>query len=871
MAEKAKFALGVDFQIEGVPVKGIYSSGALYGEVLLNQDQGRLPEIVPEEFKAVTPDIKVDSVYCIVKGLKAFVLGVRFGHIDLTNLPLVGKKLPSSLSLLIDQLELQIAAGNFSLSAAQPPVKSGVNFSANLQIGKTSIPLSLASIKDLIASQDNNGTQTSQLSKDSTTPSSTSPPSTQDGVMWLNLNKQIGPFYFRRIGGKFSGNTLIFYLDASLSISIVTLALEGLSVGSPIDRFDPQFDLRGLGISFKTSALSITGALLKNTITVDNQKVETYDGMILIQTPTFGISALGSYCKIDRQPSLFIYGVLTMPLGGAPFFFVTGLAAGFGLNRNLNIPPVEKINQFPFVAAAMGTNNLSKDPFQLLRTINDDIPPSVGQYFLAFGIKFTSFKLIDSFALLTFGFGKKITLDIIGLSRLSMPPDISSAINPIAQVEMAFRISYDFDENAIKLKAILTSNSYILSRNCQLTGGFAFYAWFAGKYAGDFVCTLGGYHPQFQVPSYYPTVPRLGFNWKVTNQLNIKGGIYFALTSSAIMAGGNFEATWASGKIKAWFKMGLDLLLAWKPFFYEASVYVNMGVSYKLTVNLLVTKVSKTFTVNLGATLKIWGPDFAGYAKIDLKVISFKIKFGSQKKPQLPPLTWQEFKDSFLPQPKNIGVLTLKAGLLKTTETQINVVDPDDFVVLYNTAIPISQTNLPSISENKPFGIGTMGIVTAQSSITFTAFKGNEDFSAAFQGTAVQSNLPSALWGQADKPSVYKKADVNGKLLEGLLTGLTITPAPKDNPAQTEEKSLADFAYDVELKPKAFDWYSPIQQTPSTQGVSQTIQKTASQRDQLLGNLGIDPKSLSLNGLATAKGYNNAFVVPPKLITSKPQ
>ena len=59
--------------------------------------------------------------------------------------------------------------------------------------------------------------------------------------------------------------------------------------------------------------------------------------------------------------------------------------------------------------------------------------------------------------------------------------------------------------------------------------------WFSGPHAGEFVLTLGGYHPSFHRDGY-PVVPRLGFVWTVSSFLVIKGESYFALTSEAMMA-----------------------------------------------------------------------------------------------------------------------------------------------------------------------------------------------------------------------------------------------------------------------------------------------------------------------------------------------
>ena len=55
----------------------------------------------------------------------------------------------------------------------------------------------------------------------------------------------------------------------------------------------------------------------------------------------------------------------------------------------------------------------------------------------------------------------------------------------------------------------MSNDSYLFCRDARLTGGFAFYSWFKGEYAGDFVLSVGGYHPQFQ-RGHYPAVDRVG-------------------------------------------------------------------------------------------------------------------------------------------------------------------------------------------------------------------------------------------------------------------------------------------------------------------------------------------------------------------------
>src|SRR5262249_29741885 len=151
-----------------------------------------------------------------------------------------------------------------------------------------------------------------------------------------------------------------------------------------------------------------------------------------------------------------------------------------------------------------------------------------------------SFKIIDSFALLTVSFGNHFEMNLLGLSSLVAPANAGANVPPVAEAQLALKASFQPDNGFLGVQAQLTPNSYLLSKDCHLTGGFAFYSWFEGsEHNGDFALTLGGYHPNFKVPAHYPTVPRLGFNWQVCPELSIKGDAYFALTASALMAGGH--------------------------------------------------------------------------------------------------------------------------------------------------------------------------------------------------------------------------------------------------------------------------------------------------------------------------------------------
>ena len=76
----------------------------------------------------------------------------------------------------------------------------------------------------------------------------------------------------------------------------------------------------------------------------------------------------------------------------------------------------------------------------------------------------------------------------------------------------------------------------------KLTGGFAYVIWFKGEKSGEFVMTMGATTPT-STATAYPVVPRLGLRWSIGDSIVIRPAAGFALTSEALMAGGDFEAS----------------------------------------------------------------------------------------------------------------------------------------------------------------------------------------------------------------------------------------------------------------------------------------------------------------------------------------
>lgn len=818
-----------------------------------------------------------------------YIFGLNLSsQINLSNLPLVGKQFPPEQTISIDDLQFLIVSQNLKTEEVnnfnnllpenitkiplqsqpttqdKPAINKGLNVSAILNFGDTTETLALP-----IAS-DNSATTADTSENPQPAPITTE----TDNTQWYPIKKAFGILYFARVGIQYQKEILWFLLDASISSTGLTLTLDGLSVGSPISKFEPKFNLKGIGISYESKGnVAIAGAFLRSTI---NGKDE-YSGALIIKTQAFTLSAIGSYTTTDDgHPSLFIYGILDKPIGGPPFFFVTALALGFGYNRSFILPKLEEIPNFPLVKAALNSSKADLVGLtQIQRELTPYIPPKTGSIFLAIGIKFTSFKIIDSFALLVATFGDQFTLNLIGISTLTSPPILDEKQTfYLAKVRFALLARFVPAEGTLKVDGKILPDSYIFDTKCIISGGFAFYSWFKGDSQkgipeGDFVLTVGGYHPRFNIPAHYPRVDPLALNWQINSELSIKGSVYFALTASAIMAGGRLESVWQSGNLRAWFIANAHFIVAWQPYFYDAEISLRMGASY--TFNVFGWR--KTISVDVGASLHIWGPEFSGTATIDLKIISFTIAFGSRTRKLPKPISWQQFKDSFLPDDNQICTLAIESGLLRKVENEdIFIVNPKEFVINTSSVIPLKNSNTGKGENKETFGIAPMGVDSSkftQSDYNISIKKDNKDENETFSFEPIYKNIPAGLWGESIQ------VNLNGELIENVLSGFKIKPANPPKPGKTQAIERKNLAYDIELVNDAYQWGSFISLSESDEadenirqeniGKNITSEDVTKIRNSLLQNLGLSTSDIDLEDFTTDKGKEQAFIISPCL------
>lgn len=734
-------------------------------------------------------------------------------------------------------------------------------------------------------------------------PSEDATPSSKYGIQF-KINKSIGVFTLEKIAFQYEKGKLAILFDAALKLSAFTLSCDNLGVRLPLEgKLNPLFNLEGIGLEYKSANLHIAGALLRKKRVKDGIAYDEYLGLAIFKLKlsgkgglTFGISALGSYANYNGQPALFFYAVLDIPLGGPGFFFVTGFALGLGYNRYLRVPSVDKLTEFPLVAQAVGgiSKKNAKDTSELiteqLEELDQYVTLSPGSGFIAIGIKFTSYKMVDCFALLTIALGEDFELNLLGIATMKLPPiptGENSKIPPVAEVTMLLRAKFSLNDGVIAIEAQLAASSYILSKSCRLTGGFAFYTWFNGPHAGDFVITLGGYHPDFKKPDHYPNVPRLGFLWKVGEVLSLKGEMFFALCSHALMAGGKLEAYFVCGPLWAYFIAEAHFLISWQPYFYDIQIQVRMQAGLGILG-----------PVCEGVKLHIWGPEFGGLATIKIVFVKVNIEFGDRSSSFPSPIDWETFKKSFLPDDKEVCTIVVTQGITRQLSqsdgTPLFVVNALEFELVTNSVIPTKQgyylarasdQSLSNSGAKTEFGVRSMGIknedleTTHKIEITRTDLTTNNDIKTnqdEWRFEPAPQQIPTGLWGDARvKMSLGKERlippETNEKMfLENTLSGFRIVPNKPPESGKTASIKVSDLQYDTEPINNVYAWhkiptFAPISAPDASR--RSTIENnivstdTNARRNKLLESLGFTPTE----DVKLTNSVADAFVMAPQV------
>lgn len=627
-------------------------------------------------------------------------------------------------------------------------------------------------------------------------------PSQEEKDGWKTIKKKLGPCFIRRVKASFKDGNIVVAMDAGITISILTLDFLELQVQIALGKsFKPTFSLNGLCVAVAKPPLYLSGGLLYE------REKDQYTGELTIRYQQMTFLGMGLYQEATqtRASSFFASLFMGYAFGGPPCFYVTGLAAGFGMNRRIKIPEIDKVPEFPLIKA-MQSKSGKQDVGGMLSSLDSYIVSSEGNHFLTAGIRFTSFGMVESIVLLNVEFGQKFEVSLLGTAQMDLPP---KSQHPIVHGVLALKAVFCPEDGILQIEGALMRDAYLFSKDCHITGGFALYSWFSGEHAGEFVLTVGGYHPSFKKKAYYPNANRVGINWKISNELNLSGEAYFALVPSCLMAGGKLNLDYHMGKLKAWCHVGADFLIQWNPFYYDISAYANIGASYRLDALF----IHHTFTLELSASMHLWGPEFAGEIRIKWFIISFTIRFNTNSKKGAPPIDWNGFQERFLDnkggamkldkeQGYSCVKVNIKKGQLGDPNTTNCYIDASDGIIQIESQFPCSeivinekdQSTRKKENMNQSVGIVPMGMRNLKTELYLNLKKATDHGEWEYveaKGEKVLMDMPSALWDP--EQSSIDKIDMNKGMMPNMLKGYCL---------------IAENTYGDCLPKQSKDWYS---------------------------------------------------------------
>ncbi|WP_157955253.1 DUF6603 domain-containing protein [Streptomyces noursei] len=630
-------------------------------------------------------------------------------------------------------------------------------------------------------------------------------------------------------------------------------------------------------------------------------------GVLLVDTGMLHGSAIAAAYAASPQmkPSFFAFGALTADKGiGPPAFQVRGIVGGMGWRSNLRLPDgAENVPEFPFIKALDDPGSIgagpdgSADPLGVLDNLAGGsapwITPAEGgdaPLWIALGVAFTVAECLDGRAVMALQTGEDLSLALLGTAGMSFPKEAGR--RKFANVEIALEALLKPKVGELSLSAALTSNSFVLDPNCRLRGGVAFRTWFgASPNKGDFVVSVGGYHPNYEVPEHYPVVPRLGFDWDLAGSVSVSGSAYFALTPAAVMAGGGLDVRFHAGPVKAWLTAAVDALIQWKPFYFDVGMRVSVGV--EASVKIVFVRV--TIRVEVGVSLRIWGPPTGGEAKVHLWFISFTIGFGSKRDSGVGALSWSEFRPMLPPADTAVRVIP-GAGLLSDrpqsadgtlsahSDADAWQVSSAGFTFSSDSAVPVSELYLvrsggSAVETGSKLRIRPMDESnrTSVQRVFVTWHDKDKDLEIdGWERSRSTASVPQALWGAGRGNTLPGRGD---QTLANQLVGTALTsPAPDygNDTGYIGENALAFDPIDPDgVQPLDAD-AEPVGPEPERRAgsisviartVAATAQNTArADLTKALTGLGLDLGQLDADLSAHADAADTAFTAEPLLV-----
>ncbi|MFH9425013.1 DUF6603 domain-containing protein [Streptomyces sp. NPDC017529] len=611
-------------------------------------------------------------------------------------------------------------------------------------------------------------------------------------VVWVEVNKALGPLQVHRVGLVYtaSAKRLAVLVDASLGAVGLVFDAVGLGLAVTLDKtFAISGALDGLGLSYAAGPVKVAGALVRQEPPPEPLKL-LIGGLLAVTTPQLGFLAAGMYGQLkDGRTTVFLIGQVTglhLLLGPVE---VTGFVGGLGYNSRLQLPErAEDVASYPLVAG-IGDDSalpLSKGAAAVLKQLGELVTAAGDHLWIAVGAQFTVFKVVEASVVVALQVSPgDVMVALLGVARVRFP----QTGTPYAGLTLGLRAVYRYATGELSVGGALDpAQSYVVSRDCKVTGAFAMCTWLPpSSRAGDFVISFGGYHPAYRPPAHYPqSLARIGIDWRPSDAVVVRGEAYAAVTPSMLQVGGALRVEYSSSRVSAWLRAHLDATVQWEPFRFEVDLGIEVGAEVRFM---------GTHRVELEARLNLWGPPTGGVARLKLPVVpDVYVRFGAPRPAAAEALEWPDFHSRVLAdaQPQ----LSVARGLVHEQPAPGAAAGKDvpkaalgALVLSVRTPAPAThlrvQTGAASFVTKAGAATQTVGVrpmnksaATAECTLTLTNQAGATLSLKEWAVTPASGKLPISAWGAPLGASTPPPVAPGKEVLETVVGAQLVPPAP---------------------------------------------------------------------------------------------
>jgi hypothetical protein len=462
--------------------------------------------------------------------------------------------------------------------------------------------------------------------------------------------KSFGPVTFStlHIQAKSLNGDFLLVIGASLQAKIgpVAVNVEKIGIGLPLS-FPPQGGNLG-PIQIDSPRFKFPDAI---GVFIDNPGIKG-GGFLRVDSPNyagafelsvqdqFAISAFGMLSTklpdgTDRFSLLFsLMAQFAPPIQIGFGFALSGVGGLIGINRHINEEALRQAVKNHQIDHILFPEDLVTNATMILTTVDVVIPIQDGLHIFGPMVKLIwggTKKLVEFDLGIFVEIGGPGRVAILGLAHSALPkPE-----KPILVLNCDIFGSVDFGNKTLAIDSSLF-DSHVLNK-FTLSGQMALRSNWGDD--PDFALSLGGFYPGYSPPSGFPKLQRLQVSLGKGNpRARISVSMYFAITTNTLQTGGRIELRAKKKKIKLKATFGIDALITFSPFMFEALVNASASVKYR---RWKLASVSLEFTLS--------GPNqfrAKGFAKFKVsrfkKKIKFNKTFGDKKPEDLPVVSPRE-------------------------------------------------------------------------------------------------------------------------------------------------------------------------------------------------------------------------------------